>query len=60
VVVVGDPLESESLQQLRRRADDATSIIIVGRDGERDSARRSGADSLLLATADLLYEIHAH
>lgn len=59
VVVVSDPLENESLQELRRHADYATSIIIVGRDdGERDSARHSGADSFLLATADVLYEVH--
>ena len=59
VVVVSNPLESESLQELRRRADDATSIIVVGRDsGEREAARRSGADSFLPATADVLYEIH--
>ena len=59
VVVVSVSLESESVDQLRRRTDHATSIIIVGRDdGERDSARRSGADSFLLATADVLYEIH--
>src|SRR5215213_178456 len=59
VVVVSAPLESESLQQLRQRADDATSIIIVGRDdADRDFARRSGADSFLLVTADVLYEIH--
>jgi hypothetical protein len=59
VVVVSDPLERESLQQLRRRADDATSIIIVGHnDAEREFARHSGADSFLLATADVLYEIH--
>ena len=59
VVVVSNPLESESLQELRRRADDATSIIIVGRDNrEREAARRSGADSFLPATADVLYEIH--
>jgi hypothetical protein len=59
VVVVSDPLESASLQELRRHADYAMSIIVVGRDdGERESARHSGADSFLLATADLLDEIH--
>ena len=54
VVVVSVPPESETVDQFRRRADYATSIIVVGRDdGERDSARRSGADSFLLATADV-------
>ena len=40
VVVVSVPPGSEAVDQLRRRADYATSIIVVGRDdGERDSAR---------------------
>jgi DNA-binding response OmpR family regulator len=59
VVVVTVPPESETVDQLRRRADSATSIIVVGRDdGDRTAARRSGADSFLSATADVLYEIH--
>ena len=59
VVVMSVPAEAEAVEQLRRRADYATSIIVVGRDeGGRDFARRSGADSFLPATADVLYEIH--
>ena len=59
VIVVNASLESETVAQLRRRADYATSIIMVGRnDREPDAARRSGADSFLLADADVLYEIH--
>jgi DNA-binding response OmpR family regulator len=58
VIVVRDPLEGESLQELRRHGDSATSIIVVGRVEERESARRLGADSFLPATADVLYEIH--
>ena len=59
VVVVSVPPECEAVDRIRRRADDATSIIVVGRDDRGwDSARRSGADSFLLATADVLYEIH--
>ena len=59
VIVVSVLSESETVDQLRQRADNATSIIVIGHDeGERDSARRSGADSFLPATADVLYEIH--
>lgn len=59
VVVISVAPDSEQVDQLRRQTDYATSIIVVGRvDRERDAARRSGADSFLLATADLLYEIH--
>ena len=59
VVVVSVLLERETVEQLRLHADYATSIIVVRRDeGERDSARRSGADSFLPATADLVYQIH--
>ena len=59
VVVVSVLPERDAVDQFRRRADYATSIIVVGPDdAERDSARYSGADSFLLATDDVLYEIH--
>jgi len=56
VVVASDAI---SLMELRRRADHASSIIVLGPDeSDRETLRNAGADAVLPLSADLLYEIH--
>jgi len=56
IVIVGSAM-TLLVPELRRCADYATSILVVGSERERDEARRAGADSFLPPSADLLYEI---
>lgn len=62
IVVVAPAQESEPIvSAMRRIAGHATSIIVTADPGERDAARRAGADSFVAASssrAELLYEIH--
>jgi DNA-binding response OmpR family regulator len=49
------------IQELRRRADHATSIIVVSAPDHQELVRTAGADCLVPETvrpADILYEIH--
>ena len=56
-VVVAGP--AVALAELRRRADYATSIIVVGRsEAPPETLRSAGADACLSSPAGLVYEIH--
>lgn len=59
VAVLSQDESPRVIADFRASADYATSIIVLGSEPrQRAAARQAGADAFILASADLLYEIH--